>query len=1137
MGLYTGGFGKDAQTEYVTPDERASLMAQLGQRSGQAIEALGLVLDTPGAIARGILAGDPLSGFSFDRDTRVTGEELLDSYGFKPKDSWVSTGLGFLAEVATDPLAYATLPLSAYSKAGSAAAKAGLTKYAPFLASQKIGSEATRTGKFTLNALEEAGLRPTTGVLQTRPLLGPRLSQQVVTLDEVVRNAPDPADALQKVQQALGDTPYDSVKDDRLGGLFGFTNPFTKDRWAYNPALKAGQTDDISRLTTSQSAADLLDRVGQGMAWSYPSRLASSFFSNAVSDQIGVADQIAAMRRYEGHQQALAAGRSEATLHAVQLNAMPIPDAVKATTGVDNFFSPAGADSLLRLIEGKPINNDLDLLRGVPGLDDWIVGWRQIASEKLDAAKRLGLKANELQDPFGTFFSPRSAPQLDFSDTAMNSAVHTSLYSAHINAQIARNKDLFVPGGTYQLQEISLDPRVRAWMKGQSDETEEQIGSYIASLVGNPLVTDKQGIGIAEVFRRLGKDVPDDIPVFGTHPIIEQMGYIINEELRRNNAESAFEAIAEAAVNQNSTRVAGGLHMSVGEALHKIGEALGLAKGSPEARNYLREQIVKNLYPPGTPASSVKLKNLAVPEEVVNRIRRITAFYNSPVAQKEVAGIFDKYTTLFKSAVLAWPSRFARDFYSNAFSIWLENGDAVETARGLWAGSKIVNNEWGEVLPYLKEIPRYAQMIRDTGLNDAGLIARVQRDVGETGILQGLATADLLSASRRGDVAQYIPGSTPISVSRALSQLVPDGTRTLTQQAADFATIKGVTTTYETLNPLYKASNMLGDTIDSTGRLAGFFSLMRKGVAPEEASRRMMGALVDYSSLTPFERNTMRRIFPWWAYTSRIGKYAVESLMQNPGGRYAQTLRFINDAQATTEDSYIPTSLRQRFAIRVPEGLLGEGQNRTYLTDIDLPGVDVLNLVRLGYQPDVLGSLLQTGQQTVGEVFQQTNPLYRSVAELATGQDFFSKRPLEQAVTPYDTLYRAATGDQYARINPLLRAGLSNAVAAVPLGSRGVSTAANLVDARLPNVPYRVLKTTINALTGVKLQNVDPEYEALDALTKIRGQLAPYNREFVQSYIPKELLPRIPLESQRMDALSRDLQRELREIYSTRYGR
>jgi len=59
MGLYTGGNKKDAPAQYVSPAEKGSLMAQLGQRSGQAIEALGLFLDTPGAIARGILAGGP----------------------------------------------------------------------------------------------------------------------------------------------------------------------------------------------------------------------------------------------------------------------------------------------------------------------------------------------------------------------------------------------------------------------------------------------------------------------------------------------------------------------------------------------------------------------------------------------------------------------------------------------------------------------------------------------------------------------------------------------------------------------------------------------------------------------------------------------------------------------------------------------------------------------------------------------------------------------------------------------------------------------------------------------------------------------------------------------------------------------
>lgn len=1130
MSIYTGGRTSDAPVQYVTPAEKSSLMAQLGQRSGQAIEALQLFLDTPGAIARGFLAGDPLSGFSFDRGTRVTGEELLETYGLKPENPYLSTPLGFIAELATDPLAYATLPLSAYGKAGAAASKAGLTKYAPFVASLKTGAEGTRTGKFTLDAIQKAGLKPTTSVLQTRPLVGQRLANATTTLDEVIRAAPDPTDALKKVQQALGDTPFDAVKDERLGGLFGFTNPFTKDSIAFG--LGRGQVDDLTRLTAGQRVADALDRTGQAIAWSYPARLASSAFDKAVGGQIGVADQITAMRRYQGQTQAVERGRSEATQHALGLSRLQIPESVTRTTGIDNFFTPQGGDAILRLVEGKPIGNDLELLRGVPGLDDWIVGWKQIAQEKLDAAKALGLSANELQDPFGLFFSPRSAPELDFEGIALNQPVRTSAFSAYIPNQIARNPSLSVPGGTYQLQQISLDPRVRSWMKGAEGETEETIGAYIAQLIGNPLVDAEQGIGIARVFRRLGKDIPDDLPVFSTHPLVEQMGYIINEEVRRSNAESAFDAIAEAAVNLSATRVGGGTHMSLGKALSRISERIGLAKGSPIAREQLRTRVAEALFAAGTDPKSIRLKNLSVPEEVVNRIIKISDFYASPEVQQEVSGLFDKFTTLFKASVLTWPSRFARDAYSNAFSVWLETGDVNETLKGLWAGSKIIDGKWDEVLPYLREIPRYKGLT-----DDAALISQVQQDVGTTGILQGLATTDLLSNSRRGDVAQFLPGSTPLSISRAVGSLVPDGSRTLSQQLGDFATIKGVTSTFETRNPLYNASNMLGDTIDSMGRIGGYLALMRKGVAPEESASRMMSALVDYSSLTPFERKTMRRIFPWWAYTSRIGKYAVQSLMRNPGGRYAQTLRAINDVQATTDESYIPTALRQRFAIRLPDGLVGDGDNRSFLTDIDLPGIDTLNMVRLGYQPTMTGSLLQTGQETIGELFQQANPLFRSMAELATGQDFFSKRPLEQAVTPYDTIYRAATGDKYARLNPLVRAAISNAMSVVPLGSRGASLAANLLDPRIENVPFRFGKAAVNTLTGVKIQNVNREYEALDALTKIRQQLSPYNREFVQSYIPKELLPNIPVESQRMDALSRDLQRDLRTFYGQKFGR
>lgn len=1128
MGVLVGGSkGRQEPAQYIAPEEKKSLLAELGQRSGQAIEALGLLLDTPGAIARGLLAGDPASGFSFDRDRRVTGEELLASYGLKPENPYLSTASGFAAELVTDPLAYATLPFSSGGRAYQAASKAGLMKYAPTVASLKTGSDATRAGKFTLNAIKEAGLKPTTAVVQTRPLVGPRLASMTTTLDEVVKEAPDPIDALRKVRDALGDTPYASVKDERLGGLFGFRNPLTGEGWAYNPNKFAGKVDDLTNLNLAENVADVLDKTGQRIAWSYPARLASSLFDKTVGGQIKTADQIYAMRRSQAEQMALESGRSEAVQHAMKLGQMQIPDAIANSTGVSNFYSAEGGDALLRLVEGVPTAADNQLVSGVPGLQHWIDGWKTIAQSKLDAAKDMGLSARALQDPFNLGFSPRSAPELDFSDMAGGGGgLHHSLYAAFINNQQARNRALFVPGGTAQLQEISLDPRVRAFMKGASDESEIEVGAHIANLINNPAVDAEQGADIARVFSRLGKDVPDDVPVFGTHPIIEQIGYIINENLRVANADSALEQLADAAVNMRYRRIPGGRHVSLNTAFTKIAEELGFNIKSPEARQQLQSRVAKALFAPGTDPASLKLKNLSVPEEAVRRVLAVNAFYTSPESQKQVVGLLDKYTTLFKNSVLAWPSRFARDAYSNLFSVWLENGNAEETLKGFWAASKVLNDDWAELPDYFRRMPRYASIA-----DDNQLINQVKLDVGRTGVLSGLATTDLLSASRRGDIGQFVPGSTPISVARSMQPLVPQPGIPLAQRAKDFVTIKGVNTTYETRNPIYNAANMLGDTIDSSGRLAGFFSLMRDGVAPEESARRMMSALVDYSSLTPFERNVMRRIFPWWAYNSRIGKYAVQHLMQAPGGRYGQTIRAINDAQATTDESYIPTALRQQFAIRVPDAITGNTGTRTYIDNIDLPAVDVLNMVRLGYQPDIPGSILQTGQNTLGQLLQQANPLFRSAAELATGQDFFSKRPLEQAETPLDRIYQAATGDKFQRINPLLRAGLSNAAAVVPLAPRTISAVAQLVDPRIQNMTYKVGKTLVNNLTGVSVANVDPKYETLDALSKLRAQQSPYSREFTQSYIPAELLPRLPLAVQQAEALRKELNRDLRTQY------
>ena len=49
---------------YLGEAERDSMVSALARQAGGALEVTGKVLDYPGAIGRGILAGDPLSGFS-----------------------------------------------------------------------------------------------------------------------------------------------------------------------------------------------------------------------------------------------------------------------------------------------------------------------------------------------------------------------------------------------------------------------------------------------------------------------------------------------------------------------------------------------------------------------------------------------------------------------------------------------------------------------------------------------------------------------------------------------------------------------------------------------------------------------------------------------------------------------------------------------------------------------------------------------------------------------------------------------------------------------------------------------------------------------------------------------------------------
>lgn len=1082
-----------------TPEQEESWISSLARNTGSAIEQLGLFLDTPGAITRGVLAGDPMSGFNWDYDKRTSGEELLQSYGLLKEDSnpWLKTGAGFAAELATDPLAWITTPMSSLTKAGNAAKAAGILDLAPIAAQNRMGAAArsTMTGRLAddaLNRLLPQGLGNTAENAAIRPFVGPRVARTTTTLDEVVQAAKNPRAALDDVLTYLNKKglDYDAVKDERLGGAFGigFGTPWV----TFTPA-------------GSGKVLDAMDALGQAAAWSYPSRLASSVFNQRVSGAIDAGDQIASMRQFDALDYARSEGRRAAALHAETITNIPMSDRAKNLLGADSLLSSQGNDFLTRAFEGKTTATDRALMRELPGINTALSSWDRLRKANISKAQALGMDIAQLRDPrFGVEYSPRSGTELDFGEYA--TGFGRSMFESRVLEDMSRKPFLFTPGGTADLREASKLPMVRQWAKeGESSrfsvaDAGREIATYINRKHGVNAVDQAQGEAIARTMWRLNKDLPNDIPIFAGHPINEQARVIINQEVSRANANFVYDSLVEAAVPMNANAIPGSGFKNLSSATNEIASSVGLKTGAggmdPDVQRNIVDRLSQRF---GIPASQIDLSKVAIPEQVYNRLNRIQDFYSSPRAQQEISGMFDSVTQLWKSFLLAFPARHVRDWYSNIASVWLETGSPIATTKGFALAKQVLAGDIDSVLPQISQLPQYSNIG-----NQSAVKSKFLGDIAASGILTGLAQADTLAAKRSGELSRLLPGVNPVTRMGAFKELIPDGSRSPLQMVQDFGVIRGdapYLNKFETRNQLLNWSQKLTDANDSIARLGGWLALLDQGVNVQEAAKRMQNALVNYESLTTIERGFLRKILPWYSYTSRIGKYVVGSLMERPGGLYGQTIRGMNTLQQSNEDVYVPERLRQQLSFRIPNELLSalgiptpEGSN-TFLTDFDLPGIDALSTIN----PNSI-------QGTIGNIFGQANPFIKGVAELAFDQDLFSKRKLSDADPAINKVYRGLTGGELSNLAKVVGSN-------VPGVQRVAGVAGALLDDQYP-MALKLPKTLLNSAAGFKVNTVLPEYRDSDALRTLTGQMGDLAGTMTITYPDKEKLAKASPEMQ-----------------------
>ncbi len=123
-----------------------------------------------------------------------------------------------------------------------------------------------------------------------------------------------------------------------------------------------------------------------------------------------------------------------------------------------------------------------------------------------------------------------------------------------------------------------------------------------------------------------------------------------------------------------------------------------------------------------------------------------------------------------------------------------------------------------------------------------------------------------------------------------------------------------------------RGGRAVGTAIEDNARIAVFIDQLKKGATPTEASRQVRKYLFDYSDLTPFERDVMKRIRPFYTWTRKNLALQTEQIVRKPKvhSRYAKALRAYDEPEDANElankPAYFDKMMYRKTAMRTAQG-------------------------------------------------------------------------------------------------------------------------------------------------------------------------------------------------------------------------
>lgn len=397
----------------------------------------------------------------------------------------------------------------------------------------------------------------------------------------------------------------------------------------------------------------------------------------------------------------------------------------------------------------------------------------------------------------------------------------------------------------------------------------------------------------------------------------------------------------------------------------------GLQKGTMDASRYTALEngkfALKN-------AMGEELRFHPSVAESVNNMLKVMA--EDPASGAMLAA-YDKLTNMWKASVTAiFPAFHGRNAISNVFQHMMDLGlESLNPSNHIMAA---------QLMKYNHDMEKLALEMAEGSTESATKLLKLQNKVIMTDAAGHSWTAGELATVAKQNVVAFNPQIVGASD-------IMQGTKTQVDAMMDELfpkTNKWGGAIGKWTNPMkpnfkpFEYGRDVGNMVESQARLVSFLVNLRKLGDVQMAAAKTKEFLFDYQNLTPFERNFMRRIMPFYTYTRKNLELQVHTLLTRPG-----RLEMFNNAYTNIGDVFGGAPLSDEERQSLPEWVRDganivirrNGKNVTLITSTGTPFEQPYQA--LGSMRSIMGSL---------------NPLIKGPIENATGYSFFNGKPLSE---------------------------------------------------------------------------------------------------------------------------------------------